>query len=189
MNWLDFVFEFLFLGFAIQGLLQGFSRLVVGLIATVAGLLIASWSYGIPASYLLPYVSSKSLANVLGFLIIFMLVQVVGGLVGTLLAKLFKWSGLGWLDRLLGLVFGGLKAILVGIVIVLILTAFPLKPVPDSVSQSYFAPYLIDAANAFTYVMPRELRDAFAETAGKVRAFWRENVHMSKPKRLETDQN
>ena len=54
MNWLDFVFLILLAIFAFQGLAQGFSRLAVGLAATIAGLLIASWCYDLPASLLLP---------------------------------------------------------------------------------------------------------------------------------------
>ena len=176
MNWLDFVFLIFLAVFAFQGLAQGFSRLAVGLVATIAGLVIASWCYDLPASLLLPYVSSKSIANVLGFVLIFILIQILGGLAGLLLARLFKWTGLGWLDRLLGFAFGALKAVVVGIVLVLILTAFPIKPVPDSVARSQVAPYLIDAAHALTYLAPRELRRSFRETYDRIRELWRKEV-------------
>jgi len=176
VNWLDFVFLIFLAVFAFQGLAQGFSRLAVGLVATIAGLVIASWCYDLPASLLLPYVSSKSIANVLGFVLIFILIQILGGLAGLLLARLFKWTGLGWLDRLLGFAFGALKAVVVGIVLVLILTAFPIKPVPDSVARSQVAPYLIDAAHALTYLAPRELRRSFRETYDRIRELWRKEV-------------
>jgi len=176
VNWLDFIFLILLAMFAFQGLAQGFSRLAVGLVATIAGLLIASWCYDLPASLLLPYVSSKSVANVLGFVLIFILIQILGGLVGLLLARLFKWTGLGWLDRLLGFAFGALKAMVVGIVLVLILTAFPIKPIPDSVARSQVAPYLIDSAHALTYLAPRELRQSFRETYDRIRDLWRKQV-------------
>jgi membrane protein required for colicin V production len=177
VNWLDFAFLFFLVIFAFQGFAEGFSRLMVGLVATIAGLLIASWCYDVPAAWLLPYVSAKAVANVLGFVLIFVLIQLLGGLVGQALSKVFKWTGLGWLDRLLGFAFGALKAVLVGIVLVLILTAFPIKPVPDSVAHSEVAPYLIDAAHAVTYLAPRELRDSFRETYDRIRALWRKEMH------------
>ena len=186
MNWLDFVFVILLAVYAFQGLAQGFSRIAVGLVATIAGLLIASWSYDLPAAWLLPYVSSKAVANVLGFVLIFVLLQLLGALAGLLLAKVFKWTGLGWLDRLLGFAFGAVKAVVVGIILVLVLTAFPIKPVPDSVAKSEVAPYLIDAAHALTYLAPRDLRDSFRETYDRVRDLWRKEVHGH---RLETEKN
>lgn len=187
MNWLDFAFLLFLVIFAFQGFAEGFSRLIVGLVATIAGLLVASWCYDIPATWLLPYVSSKAVANVLGFALIFVLIQIVGGLAGKALSKIFKWTGLGWLDRLLGFAFGALKAVIVGIVLVLILTAFPIKPVPDSVAHSEVAPYLIDAAHAVTYLAPRELRQSFRETYDRIRDLWRKEV--SGHKRLETEKD
>jgi membrane protein required for colicin V production len=176
VNWLDWVFLVFLAIFAFQGLAHGFSRIAVGLVAAIAGLLIASWCYGLPAPVLLPYVSSKAVANVLGFVLIFVLIQILGGLVALLLSRLFKWTGLGWLDRLLGFAFGAVKAVVVGIVLVLILTAFPIKPVPDSVAHSQVAPYLIDAAHALTYLAPRELRQSFRETYDRVYELWRKEV-------------
>ena len=176
MNWVDFAFLLFLVIFAFQGLSQGFSRIAVGLVATIAGLLIASWCYDLPASWLLPYVSSRAVANVLGFVLVFILIQILGGLAGLMLSRLFKWTGLGWLDRLLGFAFGALKAVVVGIVLVLILTAFPIKPVPDSVAQSRVAPYLIDAAHAITYLAPRDLRESFRETYDRIRELWRKEV-------------
>lgn len=184
MNWLDFVFLIFLAIFAFQGLAQGFSRIAVGLVATIAGLLIASWCYDLPAGLLMPYVSSRSVANVLGFVLIFILIQILGALAGLALSRIFKWTGLGWLDRLLGFAFGALKAVVVGIVLVLILTAFPIKPVPDSVAHSQVAPYLIDAAHAITYLAPRELRQSFRETYDRIRELWRKQVPGHK---LETD--
>jgi membrane protein required for colicin V production len=181
VNWLDFVFLVFLVVFAFQGLAEGFSRLIVGLVATVAGLLIASWCYDVPASFLLPYVSSKAVANVLGFVLVFVLIQALGGMAGLVLSRVFRWTGLGWLDRLLGFAFGALKAVLVGVVLVLILTAFPIKPVPDSVAHSEVAPYLIDAAHVVTYLAPRELRQSFRETYDRIREFWRKEMPKEKP--------
>jgi len=197
VNWLDIFLCFLVLGFVIEGFARGFSRAIVGLIALIAGLIIAAWTYGIPASFLLPYVSSKSVAQVLGFLFIFVLILVLGGIIGKLLQKLFKWTGLGWLDRLLGGAFGAINAALFGIVMVLVLTAFPLKPIPQAIARSRVAPYLIDAAHAITYIAPRELRDGFTETYGRIHDLWEKGVRSvpkehserepAEKKRLDTD--
>ncbi len=187
MNWLDYVFLVIVLVYAMHGLSRGFSRVVVGLVATVAGLLIACWTYGVAASYLMPYTSSRSVANVLGFLIIFIAIQILGAIIGKILHKIFKATGLGWLDRLLGLGFGALKAVVLGIILVLILTAFPVKAVPESVVHSRLAPYLIDAANAVSFVAPRELRDGFAESSQRLRELWKKSLQSPPKEQLKTD--
>jgi membrane protein required for colicin V production len=111
-------------------------------------------------------------AKLLGFLLILVGVQILGGIAGWSLSKAMKATGLGWLDRVLGAGFGALKAALVGVVLVMAITAFPFKPLPDAITCSKAAPYLIDASHVLTYLAPRDLRDGFVETYEKLREFW-----------------
>ena len=172
MNWLDILLLILLAAFVLEGVRQGFVRVVIGLAATVLGLFLAAWFYGTAGSFLLPYLSSPSLAHVAGFLLVFIGVQLAGALLGWALAAIFKWSGLSWLDRALGALMGALKTALVGIVLVMILTAFPIKPVPNSIASSQAAPYLIEASHILVYLCPRELRDGFTTTYQRIRKLW-----------------
>lgn len=172
MNWLDALLLILLAMFVFEGVRQGFTRIVIGMAATVLGLLLAAWFYGTAAAFLSEYLSSRALANVAGFLLIFVGIQLLGAALGWLLATIFKWTGLSWLDRGLGALMGALKTALVGIVMVMILTAFPLKPVPDSIAHSKAAPYLIEASHVLVYLCPREVRDGFKATYERVRALW-----------------
>lgn len=183
MNWFDIFLLVLLAGFMIEGLRLGFTRVLIGIIATVLGLLLGAWFYGTAGAALQPYLSSKALANAAGFLVIFLGVQLLGALAGWVLSRLFKWTGLGWLDRLLGAFAGALKAALAGIVFVLIITAFPLKPVPDSIAGSRAAPYLIEASHILVYLCPRELRDGFVGTYDRLREFWNRYGPTRKPPR------
>lgn len=172
MNWLDYLLAALLAAFVTQGLLRGFARLAIGLAAALAGLLLAIWFYGIAAALFSPYVKTQQLANLLGFLTIFGLVQLVGALISWLAGKLVKSAGLGWLNRLLGAGFGVVKAAVVGVILVLALTAFPVKPVPEAVSRSRLAPYFIEASHVLVYLAPRELKDGFLETYERVKMMW-----------------
>ena len=69
------------------------------------------WFYGIVAAYVLDYVSSRAIANLIGFFVIFAGVLVLGAIVGHILAKFFKWAGLSWFDRLLGGAFGFVRGL------------------------------------------------------------------------------
>lgn len=181
MNWLDYFLLLLAILFAAGGLKRGLSREAFGLAATVAGILLAAWFYGVPSAILRPYLSSDWLAHMLGFLLIFFVVQIAGALAGTLLARLLKWTGLGWLDRVGGALFGVVKAGLVGVVLVMILTAFPAKPLPDSVAHSRCGPYLIEASHVLAYLAPRELREGFVNTYERLRQWWQESKPGASP--------
>lgn len=154
------------------GLAAGFARLGIGFASAVAGVLFGIWFYGTAGSFLAEYVSSKAVADFLGFLIVFALCLLLGGLIGKALAALFKWAGLSWFDRLLGGAFGLLRGLLAGVALVLALVAFSPKPPSQSVVQSHYAPYFIEAANVCTAIAPRELKDAFVSSYDKVKQIW-----------------
>ena len=174
MNWLDFLLAFILVSSFIHGVVRGFARAIVGLISALAGLLLALWFYGVAGSIFAEYVSHKSIANFLGFATVFFLTVLAGALIGRLLAKIFKWVGLGWLDRLLGAALGALRDTLFSIGIVLILCAFSRNPPPRSVVSSRIAPYILGASSLFSSIAPRELKDGFDESYEKVKKIWSE---------------
>jgi membrane protein required for colicin V production len=64
--------------------------------------------------------------------------------------------GLGFVDRLLGAVFGLLRGALLGVVLLLALTAF--LPTAPWIENSHLAPYFLRAAHAVSFVMPSDLK-------------------------------
>jgi membrane protein required for colicin V production len=176
MNWLDFVLAAI-LGISVgTGIWKGFFRLSIGLAATILSILLASWFYGLAASFFTPYLKEESLANFLGFLSILLIVQLTGVLLAKILSMSFKKAGLGWLDRLLGGVFGLVRAVLISSVFVMILTAFSWNPPPASVAQSTIAPYVMEGAQILVYLCPHEIRDGFHSNYEKLRKQWKKTV-------------
>src|SRR5436190_2464512 len=102
MNWLDIVMVLIFAFSMFSGAMRGLSRIVIGLAATLLGVVLAVWFYASAAVYFLPYVSSETVANFCGFVTILLGVSIVGSLISRIVAYFFKAVGLGWLDRLLG---------------------------------------------------------------------------------------
>jgi membrane protein required for colicin V production len=186
-NWLDIVLIVVAAVSCGVGIAKGFARVGVGLAAAIAGLLLGIWFFGTVAYYLLPYVSSKAIAGFIGFWVVFILSLIAGGLLGKLLALLFKWAGLTWMDRLLGGVFGLVRGLILCIAIVLVLIAFAPKPPPRSVVGSRWAPYLVGAANVLAGIAPRELKDAFVDSYEKVRELWREALKKKRDRLPETE--
>jgi len=174
VNWLDYLLLVIIGSSAISGLWRGFAQTMVGALAAVLAVLGAIWFYGSAGSLLADYVSHPTVANFLGFVIVFSIVMVIGAAVSRLLAKAFRWAGLGWLDRLLGGGVGVLRGALVATGLVLLLCAFTRNPPPQSVVNSRVAPYMIEVSNVVSYLAPRELKDGFQASYEKAKKIWRE---------------
>ena len=180
MNWLDILLAVVVGLSIIAGFRAGLARGGVGFAATLAGIFLGFWCYGIAAGYVRPYVSSKALANLIGFFVIFAAVLLLGSVVGLLLAKLFKWMGLSWFDRLMGGAFGLARGAVIATAMVTVLLACAPKPPPGWIVDSKALPYVIEASNIVAAATPREIKEAFRETQEKVKKIWSDHL---KPQR------
>lgn len=176
MNWFDVLLGLVLVGSVIEGVRLGFARVMIGMAALVTGLVAAAWFYGSVASYLAPYIRSRPVAHVAAFLLILIFVQALGALAGWVCAKLFRWTGLGWLDRLLGLAAGVLKAAMTGVILVLVFSAFPVGLLRDALAGSRAAPYLLEGAQVAVSLCPRQLRDDFGEAYKRLREMWKKRL-------------
>jgi membrane protein required for colicin V production len=82
--------------------------------------------------------------------------MILASLLGRLLRHTASAIGLGFVDRLLGAVFGLLRGALLGVVLLLALTAF--LPTAPWIENSHLAPYFLRAAHAVSFVMPSDLK-------------------------------
>ena len=173
MNWLDFVLAIILLASVVAGFRRGLSRQIIGLVSVVLALLLGIWFYGNAGYYLLPYASSRALANAGGFALVFCGVLVLGALVSFVVGKFLKVTGLSIVDHLLGAGFGVLRGLVFAIAIIMGVMAFSRgdKP-PESVVNSRLAPYVVDAARMFAAMAPHELKEGFRKTYAQVKATW-----------------
>jgi membrane protein required for colicin V production len=175
-NWLDIVFAIVLISSVMEGLKRGFARTALGLAAVVVGLLCGLWFYRSVGALFGTHVGTPW-ANVLGFLIIFVGVILLGGLLGALIAKLLKMIYLSWLDRLAGGAFGVVRGALVCAVIVAVMMAFSSRPPPGSVANSRIAPYVMGTARILVYAAPHEFSEGFHRSYEKLRALWDDVTH------------
>ncbi len=179
MNWLDWILLLVIAGSIIASFRTGFSRELIGLISMVVALFCGLWFYGSAGAFLLPYVSSKEIAYLCGFLIVFLGVLIAGAIVGALFGRLVKAAGLGLFDRILGAGFGAVRGMLFAVALILAIVAFAPgggNAPPAAVVHSRFAPYVIDTAHLFAALAPRELKDNFRKHYGQVKSIWDEAV-------------
>ena len=182
MNLLDILLVVIVGASVVTGFLAGFARVGIGFLATVCGLLFGFWFYGIPAEWFHRHISSVALSNVLGFLTVLAVFNIVGALVGKLLSMLFKWTGLSWLDRLMGGAFGFARGGLIAVAFVAVLIAFAPRPMPNWMVDSQLLPYAIDASNMCAALAPRSIKDAFRESMDDIRKAWDEQLKKKKKK-------
>jgi membrane protein required for colicin V production len=176
VNWIDLLLLIVIGVSVLTGFAAGFARVGVGFVAMIVGLFAGFWFYGVAGAYFLDYVSSRSIANLIGFVIIFAGVLIIGAIVGRILAKFFKWVGLSWLDRLLGGAFGLVRGFVIAAGMVTVLVAFAPSPPPRSVVDSKFMPYVINVSNVFAALTPHEIKDAFYAAKDKMKTAWSEQT-------------
>ena len=138
---------------------QGFFYEVISLAGTVLGYLLASWQYHRVADWIAPYVKNAWVGEIVGFLIIFVAVVVLAGLIARLVRWAMKEAGLSWFDRILGAGFGVLRGGLVVAVVSLVMTSF--APGSKLLEGSQLAPYFLVVGRAAIWLAPSELRTRF----------------------------
>jgi membrane protein required for colicin V production len=146
---------------------QGFFYEVFSLAGVIAGYLVAAWEYPRVAAWYAPFVKTGWVANVAGFLTIFLSILLLAGTI----AKLMRWgvqeAGLRWFDRVLGGVFGLVRGLLV--VTVILVPASSWTPSASWLANSQIAPYLLIVGRAAVWLAPSEIRMQFQEGLKQVR--------------------
>jgi membrane protein required for colicin V production len=184
---LDLLLALIIVSSVMAGFVAGFARVGIGFCATIAGVVFGFWFYETPARWIHQYLSSQTVSNVLGFLVILWAVLLVGALVGKLVSMLFKWTGLSWLNRLLGGAFGFVRGALIGVAFVAVLLAFAPKPLPNWMVNSRLLPYAIDASDICASIAPAAVKDAFREGMQEIRKDWEEELKKARRKKGERD--
>lgn len=118
LTWLDYALIGL-VGISILiGVIRGFVREVISVVVWVAAFWVAIVYSGQVADRLTPFIDSALVRMVLGFAALFVVTLLVGAVVSYIGRLLVGRTGLTGTDRLLGMVFGGLRGgLLVGLVV------------------------------------------------------------------------
>lgn len=171
MTVLDYFVLLVVVASVTSGLTKGIIRVIVSVAFTVAGLVLAAYSY-MYAARLLHLLVSGGLANLVGFITVFVLVIVAGSFLSWRLRGLLKRARLGWTDHALGAVFGFLRGWLVCSVVYLALTAFPVRL--EAVERATFGPALLEGAQVITRLTSRDLSEKFLTGYESVRQLWQQ---------------
>jgi len=109
---------------------RGFTREALSLLAWITAFWVGFTFAHYPAHYLVGYISVPSARLALGFLGLFMVTLLLGGVINYLIGKLVDQTGLTGTDRLLGIFFGLGRGIVIIAVLVLLAGLTPLPQDP-----------------------------------------------------------
>ena len=114
MNILDIILLLCFIPAVISGLRKGFIAQVVAIISLVLGIWLSVRFASAAGAWLGQWIeASQQLLNVISFAVIFIVVVFALAALGKLTEKTIKIIMLGWLNKLLGVVFSMLKCMLI----------------------------------------------------------------------------
>lgn len=143
MTWADWAIIAVLGLSALISVVRGFVKEVVSLLIWVAAAVIASIFYDQLAVWMVDWISTLSLRMLAAWILLFVAVLIVGGILNYLLGKLVEATGLSGTDRLLGLLFGLARGLIILMVIVVILPS--VLPVDQDLwwQESTLIPYFL----------------------------------------------
>jgi membrane protein required for colicin V production len=120
----DIVLLIVILLSALIGLVRGLLREILSLASWFAAFMLALYFTPVAAQYLAAHFADEAVQMGIGFVAIFVVTLIAGGIVQWLLRKLVETSGLSGTDRFLGFLFGGVRGVLVCIIALIVLRPF-----------------------------------------------------------------
>jgi membrane protein required for colicin V production len=172
LNHLDYAIVAIIALGAFYGLTRGVLRMATSLLSVGLGLIAASTWYQPASAVVEPHMpSNPSLATVIGFIAVFLIVAAAIEFVGRRIVRLAHIINLNWLDRLGGAIFGAaLAAAFAGIDVVLLTAVLP----PDSMllRESLLAPRVLAFNDSMLACVPAQVKDLYEQKHKELIHYW-----------------
>lgn len=128
-NWADYTVIGVVTFSGLMSLIRGFVREALSLATWIIAIWIGMHYAAIMGNILAPYIKSVSLRTPIGFTVLFIAILIIGALINFIIGTLVDKTGLGPTDRVIGMVFGVARGIL--LVAVLLLLGH-MTPMPEN---------------------------------------------------------
>lgn len=176
MTTLDYLVLIIMAISIITGALTGIVKGTIAIVSAIAGLAAAVYFYPY-AGRLLSAFARPGLADLLGFLFVYLVVMGAGALLAWWLRGLLKRLRMGWADRVLGAQFGLVRGWLICSTLYLALTAFPVWP--EAVQRAKLAPMLLEGTRAIALITSHEMRERFHGGYTTIKELWERSSAMN----------
>jgi membrane protein required for colicin V production len=150
MNWIDATIVIILILSAVMGFINGLIKEVASLAALILGIWGAIKFSAFTAGKLYDYFDmTNRYVGIIAFIVTFIAIVILIHFIGLLADKLVNAVSLGFVNRLLGIIFGLLKSVLIMSVVFVILSAIdvrrPFLP-KDKIEESMFFNPISDIA-------------------------------------------
>jgi membrane protein required for colicin V production len=139
-NWIDYSIIAIILVSLLVGVIRGFVCEVISLITWIAALLLA-FKFAAPLATHLTFIKSPMGAYIAAFAGIFLVILIIGITLNVLIRQLWRRTGVPVADRLLGLLLGIARGILIIALILLWVKGSPLKEEPVVKESQLIPPF------------------------------------------------
>jgi len=163
MNPLDIFFLIIIIISMGFSLFRGMIKEVFSLISIVGGIIGANLLYPKVTIFLMRFITSSLWANIIAFVIIFLIVCVLINFVGVLLHKTLKKLALNWVDKVGGIAFGFIRGVIIVVILVIILTKFPIANSNKLIISSQIVPHLYKVVKIILAFLPPEFASIMNE--------------------------
>ena len=114
MNILDAIILICLIPAIIQGLRKGFISQAISIVSVIVGIWASARFANMVTEWVSQYITaSEPVLKIIAFALILILVFIALGLLGRLLESILNFAFLGWVNKLLGVVFSLMKAFLI----------------------------------------------------------------------------
>jgi membrane protein required for colicin V production len=139
-------------------LFRGFLKEFISLVVWVAGFWVAIEFYTALSEVLAPYITNVSVRLIISFIGLFLAVLILGSLFSYLLSFVVDKSGLGGFNRLLGMIFGCARGVLLVSVILLLISTTSFVQ-DEWWKKSVLIPHLQIIVDWLRAVLPQKITD------------------------------
>ncbi len=172
MNIFDIIVVVILSFCLIRGFLIGMVRQISSIVGVLAGFFAGIRYYPLLVGYLDGWIHTPGYRDIAAFMILFCSIFILVILLAWVIHYLMKVSKIGWMDRVLGVIFGAAKAILVGAILLVALTTF-LPPDTGMVQQSRLAIFLAPVSDKIALVVTEKVKTRYDKNIDKYLKNWK----------------
>lgn len=156
----------------LSGLGRGVLRMATSIVALAGAIYFASIYYPQARDITLRYIpTTPTVAAVIGYAIVFLIVLGVIQSTGAVLMRLVRTASLGWVDRLAGGAVGGAIALaLSGLALMLLTAALPTNS--ELLQHSQLTPPVLRYTDALIAYIPPEVKVIYERKRSELTRYW-----------------
>lgn len=158
-NWIDYTIIAIIALSVLISVMRGFVREVISLVIWVAAIAVSFIFYRYIADLLVNFIHSDSVRLVVSFVGLFLVTLVLGMLINYLISQLVANTGLSGTDRVLGVIFGIARGVLVVVLLMMLMSLTPFSK-EASWQESVLVPHFQPLEDWLRSFLPQSLHNS-----------------------------